>query len=181
MRSLFQESISELELHNQIREIVADYCADEAQQISPKKFRASMRTFEGALEPFLTKFPKLNDSLTEALNQELDILDDEEAPDIEFIRGGLDTLLEAVKRLAFNERGPGRDANRAKHLLIRGLARIFEDRTGKSAISSFYIDRTSVGDSAVKGPFADFVKAVNKSIPDRYRLVGLETLFRSLG
>jgi hypothetical protein len=114
------------------------------------------------------------------LNGELNILDDEAAPDTEYIRGGLDTLLEAVKRLAVDEGGPGRDANRAKHLLIRGLARIFEDHTGKRASSSFYIDRTSEGDSAVRGEFADFVKAVNESIPDGYRLVGLETLFRSL-
>jgi hypothetical protein len=94
MRSLFQDIASELELDNQIREIVADYCADEAQQITPKKFRAALRTFETALETFLTKFPEPNDSLTEALNGELNILDDEAAPDTEYIRGGLDTLLD---------------------------------------------------------------------------------------
>jgi hypothetical protein len=180
MRSLFQDSVSELELHNQIREIVADYCADEAQQISPKKFRASMRTFEGGLKTFLTRFPEPSDSLTEALDHELNILDYEAAPNTEYIRGGLDTLLEAVKRLAADEGGPGRDANRAKHVLIRGLARIFEDHTGKKAKSSFYIDQIEEGDSALRGPFADFVKGVNESIPDGYRLVGLETLIRSL-
>jgi hypothetical protein len=180
MRSLFQDFASELELHNQIQEIVVDYCADEAQQIAPKNFRDDIRTFEGALKIFLTKFPKLNDSLTEALDQELNKLDDEATPDTDYIRGRLDTLHEAVKRLAVDEGGPGRDANRAKHLLIRGLACIFEDRTGRSAASSFYIDRTEEGDSAVRGPFADFVKGVNESIPDGYRLLGLETLIRSL-
>ena len=140
-----------------------------------------MRAFERALKTFLTKFPDPSNSLTEALNQELNILNFETAPDTEYIRGGLDTLLEAIKRIAVEEGGAGRDANRAKHLLIRGLARIFEDRTGKRAISSFHIDQTYEGDRAVRGPFADFVKAVNHSIPDRYRLVGLETLFRSLG
>jgi len=180
MRRLFQDIASELELHNQIREIVADYCADHAQQIAPKTFRADLRTFETALKTFLTKFPEPSDSLTEALNQELNKLDDDAAPDTEYIRRSLDTLREAVNRLAVDEGGPGRDANRAKHLLISGLAHIFEDRTGRSAISSFHIDQTYEGDNAVRGPFADFVKGVNENIPDRYRLVGLETLFRSL-
>jgi hypothetical protein len=181
VRKMFQHIFSELDVNNQIREVVADYCADEAQQVTPKNFRARMRTFDRALETFLTKFPEPDDSLTEALDRELNILEHEAAPDTEYIRGGLDQLLEALKRLAIEEGGPGKDSNRAKHLLTRGLARIFEDHTGMKANSSFYIDQTYEGDRAVRGPFADFVKAVNQSIPDRYRLVGLETLFRSLG
>ena len=173
-----QFSFSELDLHNQIRQVVADYCADEAQQIAPKEFRARLRAFQRALETFLTKFPEPDDSLAEALDRELW---DETTPDTESIRRCLDLLLEAVNHLAAEEGGPGKDANRAKHLLIRGLARIFEDYTGKKATSSFYIDPIYDGDRAVSGPFADFVKAVDQSIPDRHRLVGLENLFRSMG
>jgi hypothetical protein len=159
----------ELSIHNEIREIVADYIADRHSRVPPKEFREALRVFEKSLDIFLYKFPKAGSALAEALNQELDRADDSNAPDLAAIRDGLDVLRSTVKHLAEAERGAGTDAHREGHLLIEGLANIYEKYSGKKPSKK------------VDGPFGRFVEAVNEKIPERYRLTGLEHLLRMVG
>jgi hypothetical protein len=181
-KEVFDGAMVHINVQNEIQEIVADYCADKAQQIKPDQFRFTLDRFQRWLEKADTCFPPPHGPLTEALEQQLDMPDETlpEGPDLEDIRRGLDRLLTAAKRLTKSEAGGGRDADRAKHLLIKGFAAIFEKHTGLNAKKSYWIARESSGDKAVKGPFADFVKAVNKEIPNDYQIVGLQNLFNAL-
>jgi hypothetical protein len=88
-----------------------------------------------------------------------------------------------VARLREQEAGAGNDADRAKHQLAAGLARIFEKHTGLPAGFGFWKARDAIGDDAVRGPFAEFFKAVNdiiKDISPGDHVCGLEALIRPL-
>jgi hypothetical protein len=168
-RRVFASILANFDLHNDIRAIVADYIADRTSQAPPKEFRRSIRAFKKALEAFLTKLPAAHDPLAEALNGELDQVDAEAAPDLMYVSDGLSALLGAVKCLETAENGRGTDANRPAHTLLDGLARIYKERTGKSPSKK------------IDGQFGKFVEAVNRQIPERFQLNGLEHLIRTAG
>jgi hypothetical protein len=185
---IFENAAVLTALQNQIREIVADYCADKAQQLAPnelKQFRSELRKFELQLERTIVLFPaiqaqsRVRDALADALDRQIEAMCDQER-DLEGIHCDLADLLAAVKHLSKLEGVRGPKADRAKHQLIGGLARIFENHTAKDASKHWSIDPMKDGDEAVSGAFAEFVKAVNDSIPLGYRLTGLQNLFRPL-
>ena len=160
-----------LQLANHVREIVSDYLADRT--VSLPEFRNRVVKFARALEGLLKKFPDdetsaVDSAIIEAINRELDEIDDaEKAPDFPFVRDGFRVLVEATKRVRDAERGAGTDSNRKAYTLIRGLARIYFERTGKKPSASS------------EGPFARFVEAVNALIPSKFRLYGLENLIKA--
>ena len=138
-------------------------------QNPPKEFRQRICAFKKALDAFLTKFPDLDGAVAEALNLELDQVDVEQAPDLAFIRDILNVLLAAVESVGKAESGAGTDANREAHLLVEGLANIYKKHTGKRPSKK------------LDGPFGQFVEAVNKQIPGRFKLNGLDHLLRGVG
>jgi hypothetical protein len=160
--------LERLQLSNHVREIVSDYLADRTVPLP--EFRKRAVKFARAFEGLLKKFPDddtsdVDSAIIEAINHELDEIGDaEKAPDFHFVRGGLRVLVEATKRVRDAERGAGTDSNRKAYTLIRGLARIYSERTGKKPSTSS------------EGPFARFVEAVNELIPLHFRLHGLENL-----
>ena len=158
----------ELDLHNEIRAIVADYIADRLSQVPPKEFRKRIRAFRSVVETFLRKFPTTQDEVTEAINRELDQIESDWAPSLSHIGNGLDVVLDVVKSLETVEGGAGTDANRAAHLLLAGLASVYRKRTGKRPSKK------------IDGKFAKFVQAVNAQIPARFKLNGLAHLIRSV-
>jgi hypothetical protein len=163
--------LERFQLSNHVREIVSYYLADRT--VSLPEFRNRVVKFARALEGLLKKFPDdetsaVDSAIIEAINHELDEIDDaEKAPDFPFVRDGLRVLVEATKRVRDAERGAGTDSNRKAYTLIRGLARIYFERTGKKPSASS------------EGPFARFVEAVNALIPSNFRLHGLENLIRA--
>jgi hypothetical protein len=102
--------------------------------------------------------------MAEALDRELDELDKEEAPDLEYIRAGLSALREATRRILAAERGAGPPADRIGLTLVRGLARVFGECTGKPASPS------------PNSRFAQFVAAINELIPKPFRLERFESM-----
>jgi hypothetical protein len=159
----------ELTIGNEIREIVADYIADRCSRVPPKEFRGAIRAFQKALDIFLDKFPGADSALAEALNQQLDQADDTSTPHLAAIRDGLGILRTAVEALAKAESGAGTDAHREGHLLVKGLANIYEKYRRKKPSKK------------IDGPFGHFVEKVNEQIPEAYRLTGLEHLLRTMG
>ena len=163
--------LASFQLSNHVREIVSDYLADRT--VSLPEFRNRVVKFARALEGLLKKFPDdetsvVDSAIIEAINHELDEIDDaEQAPDLRFVRDGLRVLVEATKRVRDAERGAGTDSNRKAYTLIRGLARIYLERTGKRPSASS------------EGHFARFVEAVNELIPSKFQLHGLENLIRA--
>jgi hypothetical protein len=156
------------QLSNHIREIVSDYLADRT--VSLPEFRNRVVKLARALDGLLKKFPDneasaVDSAIVEAINHELDEIDDtEKAPDFFFVRDGFRVLVEATKRVRDAERGAGTDSNRKAYTLIRGLARIYFERTGKKPSASSI------------GRFARFVEAVNALIPPTFQLHGLDNL-----
>lgn len=124
----------------------------------------------------------LRSALSEALDRELERQQEEEEGkmelDIATIRWVLETLQRAVAGLQAVEKGRGPDGDRSKHQLVRGLAIIFEEYTGEKPKRSY--DPFQMGDDAVTGKFANFVKAVNGQIPEPYRIRKLDTLIRAV-
>jgi hypothetical protein len=165
-----------LELSNDIRHVVADYISDARYQQSPKKFRPGAKSFHKTLKAAVAKFPSAESEHVEALNLELEKLDLEDVPDIEHCRTVIRALLEASERVQANEAGPGADADRAKHLLVAGLARIYEERTGRRPARGFdlYADKPHAA-----GLFFTFVTAVNELLPVPLRLSDIDGLIRA--
>jgi hypothetical protein len=153
------------DLSNAIRHVVTDYVSKALCQIEPKKFRPGAKTFHKAIAGLEEKFPDPGTVLAGALNDEIEKLDHEDVPDIELCRTVVRVLLEASERVQADEAGPGADADRAKHELFRGLARIWEECTGRRPARAF---------DPIKGkpigPFFKFITAVNKKIPRSLRL-----------
>jgi hypothetical protein len=85
------------------------------------------------------------------------------------IRKTLDILRGAVSSLSKTESGAGTHANREAHLLVQGLANIYEKRTKKKPSKK------------IDGQFGRFVEAVNEKIPKRFKLNGLDHLLRGVG
>jgi hypothetical protein len=87
----------------------------------------------------------------------LDALQNEQAPDLACIRAGLDALQNAARRIRIDEAGAGKPHDRIALELVRGLGVIFKERTGNIS-------------SSPSGRFAQFVNAVNDLIPEGFRL-----------
>ena len=198
---LFKDNALKLNISNRIREVVADYFADRKQQLSPKLFRPGLKKFQKRLDALIEDFPNadaganargpwlprerhkiiLRSTLSEALDRELEQQHEEEGKmelDIATTGSVLETLQSAVARLQAVEKGRGPDGDRSKHQLVRGLAIIFEESTGQKPKRSY--DPSQMGDDAVTGKFANFVKAVNELIPEPYRIKKLDTLIRAV-
>jgi hypothetical protein len=162
---LMLEVLKEHDLDKHIKDVVADYCADRSHQVSPVNFRSQLHSFDDGLQKFLNVFPDLargkilspeSSALAEAL--EVELAKDEIGDLYEFGRT-LHQLREATERLLNQEQGAGKDGDRAGHLLMKGLANIFEEYTGKKA-KAYWIDRIAAYDDPVRGEFAEFVRAV---------------------
>jgi hypothetical protein len=183
-------------LISDIENLMVDYIADDQYQGSPKEFRKKMKIFHKALKALVAEFPTVGDELSEALNCELDTLTDDDlamvlncrrdeldhddAPDVDHIRGGVRALLMAAERVLADEAGSGTDADRAKHMFIKGLGCIFEERTGQrptrhSGLKETKEDVVFVPD----GHFFQFVQAVNEQLPTKNRLVDIDSLIKS--
>jgi hypothetical protein len=164
-------------------------------------FRTGLKKFQKRLDALIENFPNvdaganargpwiprerdeigLRSVLSETLDRELERRHEEEGTmelDIATIRSVLETLQSAVARLQAVEKGRGPDGDRSKHQLVRGLAAIFGEYTGQKPKRSY--DPVPVGDDAVTGKFANFVKAVNGQIPEPYRIKKLDTLIRAV-
>jgi hypothetical protein len=170
-RSLMLKVSREHDLGKHIKEVVADYCADRFHQISPVDFRSRLHSFDDGLQRFLKVFPDLkmfpdltgdrilspeSGALAEALEIELA---KEETSDLYVVERVLHHLREATERLLSREQGAGKDGDRAGHLLIKGLANIFEEYSGKKA-KTYWIDRSAAYEDPVRGEFAEFIRAV---------------------
>ena len=179
-----KEIFAEKDIDKEIYELVAVYFADCEQQLSPKLFRPGLKKFQKRLDALIEDFPNadaganaqgpwlprerdeinLRSALSEALDRELERQHEEEGKmelDIATIRSVLETLQSAVAGLQAVEKGRGPDGDRSKHQLVRGLAIIFEEYTGQKPKRSY--DPSQMGDDAVTGKFANFVKAVNET------------------
>jgi hypothetical protein len=160
-----------------IRELVVDYIsvlvsartARKRDWVTPEKLRKAVAKLERDITNFVIRLPNdaehaIDRVVIEALNCELDAVDSEQAPDVEFIRTGLDALKNAVRRVRIAESGAGPPANREALQLVLGLRTIFKERTGK------------IPSSNPDGRFGHFVRAVNDLIPEKFQLVGLKHL-----
>jgi hypothetical protein len=163
-------------LNNKIAAIVADYVADKygdrSNRVLLKELRDGVAKLGRDIDKLISPAGSMPDAsrsavdrvMAEALDRELDELDKEEAPDLEYIRAGLSALREATRRILAAERGAGPPADRIGLTLVRGLARIFGERTGKPASPS------------PNSRFAQFVAAINELIPKPFRLERFESL-----
>jgi hypothetical protein len=182
-RAIFEDVALRIDLDREIREVVRDYFVANRYAADPKKFRRRSKSFETALIRLLATSPIAEDDFTEALNRELYGSDDNCSLDVQQFCEYSKVMLKAVAHLREQEAGAGKDADRAKHQLAAGLARIFEKHTGLPAGFRFWKARDGIGDEAVCGPFAEFFKAVNDIIKDISRgdhVCGLEALIRPL-
>jgi hypothetical protein len=195
-----KEIFAETDIHKQIRELVELYCADREHQLSPKVFRSGLEKVKKRLDALIEVFrdtdagtnaqgpliPReraeinLRSALSEALDRELERQhDEEEAREIDMAtsRSVFETLQSAVAHLQASEKGRGPDGDRSKQQLVRGLVVIFEEYTGQKPKRSY--DPIQIGEDAVTGKFANFVKAVNELIPEPYRIKKLDALIRA--
>jgi hypothetical protein len=180
-RAIFEDVALRVDLDTQIREVIRDYLVAKRFAGDPKAFRRRLKSFEAAL--ILATPPTAEDDFTDALNNELYGSDDNGSPDVQQFREDSKAMLKAVAHLREQEAGAGKDADRAKHELAAGLARIYEKHTGLPAGFRFWKARDGIGDDAVRGPFAEFFKAVNdiiKDISPGDHLCGLEAFIRPL-
>jgi hypothetical protein len=167
------------QLDRHIRAIVSDYMsdkhADRLNRVTLKELRDRIAKFGRDIDKLISEsgsMPEASRSAAdcvtvEAVNRELDVLDREEAPDLEYIRAGLGTLRAATRRILAAESGAGPPADRIGLTFVRGLAVIFKECTGKPASPS--------PDSR----FARFVAATNEQIPKGFRLERIESLIAS--
>jgi hypothetical protein len=162
------------DLKNDLYHVVAHYISDAEYQQAPKKFRSGVKTFHKAMSALMAKFPGPGTELAGALNDEIEKLDSEDAQDIELCRVVVLALLEASERILADEAGRGADADRAKRLLIAGLAAIYEERTGRAPKGGW-----DPINEKPDGPFFRFVAAVNKLIPARFRISDIDSLVRA--
>jgi hypothetical protein len=180
--------ISEIDsrkLNNDIRHVVVDYVSGAQYQQSPREFRREVKSFQKALEAVVKKFPSAGSEHSEALNLKLEKLDrlalkklglEDDAPDVDLCRRYVLALLEANESIVADEAGGGADAARAKHLLVAGLARIYEEYTGRRPARGYdaYADKPHA-----VGPFFRFVTAVNELLPVHLRLSDIDSLIRA--
>jgi hypothetical protein len=187
--SEIDEIVDLLELSNAIRHVVVDYVSKAQYQIAPKKFRPEAKTFHKAItrlndcllrsagRPKEAKFPDPEAlALAEALNDEIEKMDHPDVPDIEHCRTVVRVLLEASERVQADEAGGGADADRAKHEFVAGLARIYQERTGRRPARgvNLHADKPHA-----VGPFFRFVAAVNELLPVPLRLSDIDGLIRA--
>jgi hypothetical protein len=194
-RSLFLEVFRKHDLSKYIKDVVADYWADRSHQVSPAEFRSRLHSFDDGLQRFLKVFPGVkmltdckgdgilspaSGALAEALEIELT---KEETSDLYVVETALHHLREATESLLSREQGAGKDGDRAGHLLIKGLANIFEEYSGKKA-KTYWIDRSAAYEDPVRGDFADFIRAVFATAKSAGRelpaLLSLETYLRAM-
>jgi hypothetical protein len=102
--------------------------------------------------------------LADSLNCEFSKLEIDGVPDLEFVCTGLEVLREAAKRVRIDEGGGGAPADRIALTLVRGIAEIFREQTGKHPSSNS------------NGRFFHFVVAINELIPEEFQLTGLDHL-----
>lgn len=98
---------------------------------------------------------------------------------MEDVLASLVKIQAAVEQIRRAEGGRGAKSHRAAHLLIERLALLYEEFTGKpvTRICDPYLE----GGDAVKGPFVDFVRLVEKGIPKSCPLPDLGNLIRQYG
>jgi hypothetical protein len=182
----FDETIALHDLSKDIHHVVAAYISDARYQQSPKEFRPGVKSFHKALKAAVEKFPSAESEHAEALNLELENLDhlalkklglEDDAPDVDLCRRYFLALLDVNGSVVADEAGRGADADRAKHLLIAGLAKIYEERTGRRPARGFsaYADKKP----HETGPFFRFVTAVNELLPVALRLLDIDSLIRA--
>jgi hypothetical protein len=163
-------------LNNNIAAIVADYVADKhadrSNRVLLKELRDGVAKLGRDIDKLISPAGSIPDAsrsaldrvMVEALDRELDVLDRDEAPDVEYIRVSLTSLRQATRRILAAERGAGPPADRIGLTLVRGFARIFRECTGKPASPS------------PNSRFAQFVAAINELIPKPFRLERFESL-----
>jgi len=168
-------------LDRDIKAIVAHYVADVVQQrgrpaVRPQKFRARVSKFKTDIAKLLSNFPDpsvsasddaaaaaiaIDSALIDAVNIKLETQDRTNALDLGQIRDGLRALLDAVDGVRADE---GIRPNRAAHVLLKDLAKIYFERAGVAS------------SAAPDGHFGRFVEAVNRQIPENYQVIGLTGL-----
>jgi hypothetical protein len=166
-----------LGLHACIRDLVLDYMSVSTSERTvrlrdggtPEKLRKAVAKLEREITKFMIQLPNIaehaaDSMVVEALNRELDKIECEAAPDLEFVRAGLNALKCAANQVRTAESGAGPPANRAALELIRGLCTIYQERT------------SSVPSSSPDGLFAQFVRAINDLIPEKFQIAGLDHL-----
>jgi hypothetical protein len=161
--------LDELNIHNEIRNLVGFYIADRRNKMPPAEFRKQIRELRKSLENFSKRLSAANSAVIEALNQELSRAGYEQIQDGETLLLSFKLLHEALASIDKAESGAGIRANREGHLLLEGLARFYEDSTGKKPSKK------------MESRFGRFVQAVNDQIPERFKLTGLEHLLRMVG
>jgi hypothetical protein len=171
--------LAEHDLDRHIREIVVDYISDKSAErsnrVTLKELREGIAKFGRDIDKLISQAGSMPDAsrsaihsvMAEALNRELDELDQEGAPDLEYIRASLETLRAATRRVLADESGAGPPADRVGLTLVRAIATIFEKCTGKRASAS------------PDGRFAGFVAAVNGRIPKAFQLERTDSLIVS--
>jgi len=166
-------------LDRDIKAIVANYVADVAQRrgrqvVPPAKFRTRFSKFRIDVAKLLGNFPDPNASagddaaalavdgaLIDAVSIKLETQDGANSLDLGQIREGLRALLEAVDDARADE---GIGSHRAAHVLLKDLAKVFVERTGVKLAT------------APDVRFRQFAEAINRQIPESYRVDGLANL-----
>jgi hypothetical protein len=169
-----------LRIADDIRAIVACYiseCYDDLRNgVTSKELREALAKIGRAIESLVRLLPPprsdidfdapnaLERVVTDALNCELDKLDRDEAPDLEYVCSGLGVLREAATRVRIDEGGPGNTPDRIALTLVLGLKAVFKEHS-HVALSG-----------RPTGPFARFVGEVvgiiDENAPEALHLVG---------
>jgi hypothetical protein len=179
----FDEEMALHDISTHIHHVVAHYISDARSQQAPKEFRPGAEAFHKVLKAAVAKFPSPGSTLAEALNLKLEKLTppaleklglEDNPPDVDSCRSHVLALLEAAGGILADEAGKGDDADRAKRLLVAGLAEIYEKYTGRAPAKGYAPIK---GKPA--GPFFRFVTAVNEQLPDDLRLSDIDSLIRA--
>jgi hypothetical protein len=183
---IFDEITREQRVNNEIWWAVRFYLFERQSAQPRNEFRVHLATFGEGLKAFLSVIPSSDSPIAVALknawmnghHEDLDCLicgdgiDPELYWDARFgfeqLQSDLALMQKIIDKMCDEESGRGKDANRAEHVLVANLARIFENFTGNKPTRNGY-----------SGAFFDFIDAINGKLPADFRLTGIDHLIRS--
>jgi len=183
------------DIENEIAWAARFYVSDVAFSVPPPEFRHDLLKFKAALEALVSAFPPRDSAVAEATRLSWEGQDEASRTDItgkypDMVPNpwelGLhvDELERIIKpfvaitaELDEEERGRGRNGNRAANHFVDTLGSIFESATGRlprRVYSNYDAD-------PVAGPFGEFLRAVDDVLPSGFKFGDLDHLIRAYG